>query len=305
MTPCRCCATLERHIRLLHNVWSEASGLFRAVSLCGLLSPSVSTSDFQFGRCFMLFDSADAEAPLSGRYWERKCLLSTPEMLEYVRKPLRGAQQRSRGKCSRNKPGKQGLNTWWSVAWNLGRKRRKGNRWLNCTWKDTSQKSEENGKRNCRGIVTKCTLIRRRREKSTRKQNWIFQEERKSAIWSGRTQCRDHSRLGVAGQGRAKMCDNNVSQRIRRRDRERDYQEAALGKDLHYCEVHSGTFYGPHGISKFVDGCQTGLPEKAGCGPEERDQKLQSNSVDIGDVEVAEFINKSIASGVLGSAEAS
>ena len=40
MTTCRCNANLERHIHLLHNVWSEARGLFRVVSPGGLLSPS-------------------------------------------------------------------------------------------------------------------------------------------------------------------------------------------------------------------------------------------------------------------------
>ena len=38
MTPCRYYAMLERHTRAHFNVWSEASGLFCAVSLCGLLS---------------------------------------------------------------------------------------------------------------------------------------------------------------------------------------------------------------------------------------------------------------------------
>ena len=40
MTLDRFYAMLERHIRLLHNVLSEASGLVRTVSLCGLMSLS-------------------------------------------------------------------------------------------------------------------------------------------------------------------------------------------------------------------------------------------------------------------------
>ena len=48
----------------------------------------------------------------------------------------------------------------------------------------------------------------------------------------------------------------------------------------------SGTFHGPDGISKFVEDRETGLLGETGRCTEERDQKLQSNSADIGDVEV-------------------
>ena len=43
-------------------------------------------------------------------------------MLDYVRKLLRRVQHKSRGKCSKNRPGNQGLNTWRNVAWNQGKK---------------------------------------------------------------------------------------------------------------------------------------------------------------------------------------
>ena len=33
-------------------------------------------------------------------------------MSDYMRRQLRDARKRLRGECSRNKPGKQGLNTW-------------------------------------------------------------------------------------------------------------------------------------------------------------------------------------------------
>ena len=86
-------------------------------------------------------------------------------------------------------------------------------------------------------------------------------------------------------QARAKLSDNKVngpedaivSEMI---------QDVAFGKDLRYCEVLSGTFHGPDGISKFVEDRETGLLGETGRCTEERDQKLQSNSADIGDVEV-------------------
>ena len=51
----------ERHTHLLHNVWSETSGLCRAVFLW--YSVSVSASAY-FGRGLVLFGSGDAGAPL-------------------------------------------------------------------------------------------------------------------------------------------------------------------------------------------------------------------------------------------------
>ena len=74
--------------------------------------------------------------------------------------------------------------------------------------------------------------------------------------------------------------------RTLRRDREPDDQKVALGKELQYCEVLSGTFMGLMGFSKFVEDLETGLCEETGRCSKVRDQKLQSNSTDIGDVEV-------------------
>ena len=55
----------------------------------------------------------------------------------------------------------------------------------------------------------------------------------------------------------------------------------------HCCEVFSGTFHGPDGISKFLEDREIGLLEETGRCPEERDQKLQGASADTGDVEAA------------------
>ena len=86
-------------------------------------------------------------------------------------------------------------------------------------------------------------------------------------------------------QARAKLSDNKVNG-TRRRDRERDDQQVAHAKKLYFCEVLSGTFHGPDGISKLVENCETGVSEETGRGTEERNQKLQSNCLDIGDVKV-------------------
>ena len=85
-------------------------------------------------------------------------------------------------------------------------------------------------------------------------------------------------------QARAKMSENKVNgpddaiacEMIKK----------LLLENLHYCEVFSGTFHGPDGISTFVEGREIGLLEKTGRCPEERDPKLQGNCADIGDVEV-------------------
>ena len=90
-------------------------------------------------------------------------------------------------------------------------------------------------------------------------------------------------------QARANLSDNMVN-RLQDAIVERDDQAVALGKDLHCCDVLSGTFHGPDGISKFVEDRDIGLLEETGRCPEERDEKLQSNSGDIGDVEVMHLV---------------
>ena len=80
--------------------------------------------------------------------------------------------------------------------------------------------------------------------------------------------------------------ERQQSKRTRRRDHERDDQKVAHGNDPHCCEVFSGTIHGLDGISMFVEDRETGLFEETRRCPEEMDQKLQSNSVDIGDVKV-------------------
>ena len=44
------------------------------------------------------------------------------------------------------------------------------------------------------------------------------------------------------------------------------------------------------GVSKLVEGGETGVPEEAGCSHHERDRKLQSDSPDIGDVQVVRIM---------------
>ena len=104
----------------------------------------------------------------------RKRKTCTQKMTDNVRNPLRDAQQRSKGKYSRNKPRKQAQNTWWNAAGNQGRRRPRESRWQNCI----SLKTEKNGENNSRGIVMKCTLIRRQEKRSTGKQNEYFKKKR-------------------------------------------------------------------------------------------------------------------------------
>ena len=61
-TPCRYYAIQNEHICLLHNVCTEASSVFRTVSLCGLSlwSVSVSVSVLPLNRWFVMFGSVNA-----------------------------------------------------------------------------------------------------------------------------------------------------------------------------------------------------------------------------------------------------
>ena len=70
------------------------------------------------------------------------------------------------------------------------------------------------------------------------------------------------------------------------RHRERDDHKVAHVGDLHCHEMFPGTFHGHVGVSKLVEGGEVGVLEEAGCRADQRDQKLQSNSSDVGDVEV-------------------
>ena len=120
--------------------------------------------------------------------------------------------------------------------------------------------------------------------RSTRKQNWIkLQKERRSAIYRRRTQCRDHGWHGAAGQGQD---ERQEGQRTRRRNSKRDDQAVALGKTytiaMCFQERFMGLMESPSSwkIVKLV------FLRKPGRCPEERNQQLQSNSVDIGDLQV-------------------
>ena len=48
-----------------------------------------------------------------------------------------------------------------------------------------------------------------------------------------------------------------------------------------------GTFHGHDGVSKLVEGGEAGVL----CSSDQRDQKLQSNSSDVGDVEVVRILH--------------
>ena len=57
-------------------------------------------------------------------------------------------------------------------------------------------------------------------------------------------------------------------------------------EDLRSSEVQTSSFDGSGGSSQFLEECDIRILDKAGCGTEERDQKLQGDRAHIGDVEV-------------------
>ena len=59
---------------------------------------------------------------------------------------------------------------------------------------------------------------------------------------------------------------------------------------MHSYEVFPGTFHALDGVSKLTEGGEAGVLEEAGCSPDQRDQKLQSNSSDVSDVEVVRIM---------------
>ena len=54
--------------------------------------------------------------------------------------------------------------------------------------------------------------------------------------------------------------------------------------------MFSGTISGSDGVSKLMEVSETGVLEEAGCSRDWRDQKLQSNGADIGDVKVVRIV---------------
>ena len=69
-------------------------------------------------------------------------------------------------------------------------------------------------------------------------------------------------------------------------ERDEMITKVAHGKDLYHCSMFPRKMSGSDGISKFVEKCETGVLEETGRCPEETNQKLQSNCMDIGDVQV-------------------
>ena len=128
--------------------------------------------------------------------------------------------------------------------------------------KGISQETEKNCKRNCKGTVKKCTLIRKRRKKFRKIELNISKKKGDQQFTvEGRTL---EITVDFVLQARAKMSDNKVNGP--------DDQAAALGQNLHCYEVFSGTLHGPDGISKFVEDREIGLLEKTRCCPGKRDQ---------------------------------
>ena len=131
---------------------------------------------------------------------------------------------------------------------------------------------KDEGESNFRGIAKKSTLIWRKQKKRKIAE---FQKKKKRenlTIYRGRTVQKSQETWCCKGR-----TERQQGERTRRRDRERDDQKVAHGKNLHCCEVLSGTVHGPDGISKFVEDRETGLFEDTGRCPEGRDQKLQSS----------------------------
>ena len=91
-------------------------------------------------------------------------------------------------------------------------------------------------------------------KRSTRKKNRIIQKK-------GNQQVATKKSRGAASQSQVEW---QQGQWTRGRDRERDDQKVVHVKDLHCCEVPSGTNCGPDGIPKFVEDRGTGLLEETG-----------------------------------------
>ena len=90
-------------------------------------------------------------------------------------------------------------------------------------------------------------------------------------------------------QARAKLSENKVngpedaivSEMIKRLPMEKIYTIMRCFQER---------FMGHDGVSKLVEGGEVGVLEEARCRPDHRDQKLQSNSCDVGDVEVVRIM---------------
>ena len=92
-------------------------------------------------------------------------------------------------------------------------------------------------------------------------------------------------------QARAKLSENKVngpedaivSEKIKRLPMEKIYTATKCFQDRF--------FFWSDGVSELMEGGETGVLEEAGCSRDQRDQKLQSNSSDVGDVEVIRIMH--------------
>ena len=153
-------------------------------------------------------------------------------------------------------------------------------RWQNCTWKVFLQKTGGMAKGTSKALWRGVHRLGGNK-RSSREKNCMLVEERKSAIYRGRTQRRDHSRPGFASQGQTEW---QQGQWTRKHDRQWDDQKVSHEEYLHYSDVSSRTVHGPYGISKLVEGCKTRVLKETGCSPDCRNHELPGNRFDVSNV---------------------
>ena len=103
-----------------------------------------------------------------------------------------------------------------------------------------SLKVEKNGRKNYRGIVKRCTRIRKRQKKKKGVQH--FTEDGRNAEIT----------VDLVLQAMAKLSDNKVN----------GLEDAVASEMIKICEMFPGPLYGSDGCSQLVDDCGTGFPVK-------------------------------------------
>ena len=113
--------------------------------------------------------------------------------------------------------------------------------------------------------------------------------KKKMTDTSRKTEEEQRSQLTLVLQARAKMSEHKVNGPkdafVSEMIKQLPYRE-----DLQCYEVFSGTLHGSDGGSEFMEDCETGVLAETRCGTEERCQRLQGHSADIGDVQVVRVL---------------
>ena len=114
-----------------------------------------------------------------------------------------------------------------------------------------SLKVEKNGRKNYRGIVQRCTRIKKRQKTHKKRIEYFKKKGVQNFTEDGRNA---EITVDMVLQARAKLSDHLVH----------GLEDAMASEMSKICEMFLGPLYGSDGCSQLVEDCENGFPVKTG-----------------------------------------